>query len=151
MAEVNAFNKVEQLAGRKLSPGHHNVVKCAMIRMPDTYAALSVDDTVATGVILPAGAKIADVVIANGTNAASVTLNVGLRKASDGTVLDATALATTHALTTASGGAKVISGTKVAAGLDYALPYDCEVYFTAKGATTTANADLLVKVFYTAP
>lgn len=151
MAEVNSFNKDEQVAGRKMAPSYHNYVKCAFIRMPDSFSQLAIGDTVASGVFLPAGARIADVVIRNGTGTASSTLDVGLRKRSDGTVVDATALAALHPITTASGGAKVISGTKLAAGLDYALADDCEIYLTAKGAVLAANQDLQVLVFYTAP
>lgn len=150
MAEVNSFNKAEAIAGRKMPSGYNNTVKVATIRMPATYAQLAIDDTVATGVIIPAGARLLPPIVRNGTGTESSTLNIGLRKVSDGSVVDATALASLHAIATA-GVAMVTSGTKVAAGVDYTLADDCEVYLTAKGAVLAANQALQVDARYVAP
>jgi hypothetical protein len=150
MAEVNSFNKAEQVANRKMKPSYHGIVKCATIRMPVTYAQLAIDDTVATGVILPAGARLLAPFVRNGAGTASSTLNIGLRKKSDATVVDATALASLLAITSAAA-ASVATGTKIAAGVEYTLAEDCEVYLTAKGAVLAANQLLEINVLYVAP
>jgi hypothetical protein len=150
MAEVNSFNKAEQVAGRKLASAYRGNIQIATIRMPVTYAQLAIDDTAATGVIIPAGAKLMPPVVRNGAGTASSTLNIGLRKASDGTVVDATALAALLAITSAAV-TTVGTGTKIAGGVDYALADDCEVYLTAKGAVLAANQLLEINVSYVAP
>lgn len=150
MAEVNSFNKAEQVAGRKLTASYHNDIRVATIRMPVTYAQLAIDDTVATGVVLPAGARLMPPVVRNGAGTALSTLNIGLRKASDGTVVDATALAALLAITSAAV-TTVGTGTKIAGGVLYTLEDPCEVYLTAKGAVLAANQLLEINVPYVAP
>lgn len=151
MAEVNAMNVTERIAGRKMS-AVANRLMCKVIRMPAAYAEAAINDTVATGVILPAGARIQEVVVRNGTGTASSTIDIGLRlAASPYTVVSATALGAVHAIATASGGAKVISGAYVAAGVDYQVVADSEVYLTVKGAVLAANQALEVIISYITP
>lgn len=150
MAEVNSFNSAEQAAGRKLSSGQHNQVTRARIRMPVTYAQAAINDTVATKVVIPAGSHLLPPDVRNGTGTASCTLDIGLRKVSDGTVVDATALGAAVPIATAAV-TRVVSGTKIAGAVDYALAEDCEVFFTVKGAVLAANALLQVDVIYSSP
>jgi len=150
MAEVNSFNKAEQVAGRKLPSSYHSDERVVTIRMPVTYAQLAIDDTVATGMVIPAGARLMPPIVRNGAGTASSTLNIGLRKVSDGTVVDATALASLLAITSAAV-TTVGTGTKIAGGVLYTLTDDCEVYMTAKGAVLAANQLLEVNVRYIAP
>ncbi|MCC7462922.1 MAG: hypothetical protein IT480_10740 [Gammaproteobacteria bacterium] len=151
MAEVDSFNSQQQAAGKKLSAGWHNALRCAIVRMPVTFAAVPINDTVRTGLVIPRGSRLLSPIIRNSAGTASSTLDIGLRSARSGTVLDATALASAHAITTASGGVLVISGTKLAAGVNYEVAEDAEVYFTAKGAALAANQALEVVVRYLAP
>lgn len=151
MPEFNSLNITEKLAGRKLT-GVANKVSTKIVRMPVTYTQLAINDTVATGVIIPAGSRIVDVVVRNGTGTASSTINIGLRlAAAPFTVVSATALGSAHAITTANGGTKVISGALLAAGASSLVAADSEVYLTALGAVLAANQALEVAVSYLAP
>lgn len=151
MAEVNSLNVVEALAGRKMS-AVANKLSCKIMRMPATFAQLAIDDTVKTGIVLPAGSRVLDVQVRHGTGTASSTINIGLRlAASPFTVVDATALGSLHAITTATGGVKVITGTILAAGVDHQIANDSEVYITAKGAVFAANQAFELAVTYLAP
>ena len=151
MAEVDSFNSLQQATGKKLPAGWHNSPRRAVIRMPATFAAVSVNDTVRTGLVIPRGSRLLPSIVRNAAGTAASTHDIGLRSAQTGAVLDATALAAAHAISAASGGARVISGTKLAAGVDYTVPEDAEVYFTAKGAAMAANQALEVIVGYLAP
>lgn len=150
MAETSGFGKAENAAGRKLKPAYEGRMVGRFITTPATYSAQSVDDTMASGQFIPAGARVVGVKVGNGTGASSSTLNVGLRKR-DGTVVDATALASLNAITTAKAPTEVVSGTKLTAGQDYVLADDCEVYFTFKGATSSADQRISVLVMTIEP
>ena len=149
MAETNSSQAAKIAAGNKLPPCDHGKLHTAVITTPATFAQLAIDDTLAGGVFIPAGSRIVNARISNGAGTASSTLNVGLRKRSDGTVLSATAISSLIAITsattipTAAG-----NGAYIAAGVDQVLAYDAEVYCTAKGAVLAANQDVRVEIDY---
>lgn len=149
MAEVNSAQKAKIAAGTKLSTNEQGVIKHVTITTPATFAQLAIDDTMATGIIIPKGARILSAQKNHGTGTASSTANVGLRKR-DGTDVDATAICSVTALTTATTTpVECGNGTYIAAGVDQVLADDCEVYLTAKGAVLAANQDVRITIQYT--
>jgi hypothetical protein len=150
MAEVNSAQSAKIAAGTKLSTNEQGAVHCANITMPATYAQVAIADTVATGVYLPKGARILNVLKQHGTGTASSTLDVGLRKR-DGTVIDMDGICEVTALTTATTTAvECGNGALIDAGIDYVLADEAEIYFTARGAVIAANQDIRLSIFYTA-
>jgi hypothetical protein len=150
MAEVDSAQSTKIAAGTKLSTNEQGVVKQVTITTPATFAQLAIDDTMATGIFIPKGARILSAHKNHGTGTASSTMNVGLR-ARDGTVLDATAICSVTALTTATTTpVECGNGTYIAAGVDTTVSEDAEVYITAKGAVLAANQDVRLTIFYTA-
>jgi hypothetical protein len=138
-------------AGRKTDPADHNRVRVAVFQTAATYAAVASGDTIATGLVLAKGTRLlCPVTLSNATNAASVTLAVGLRDAVTKVAIDATAIMAATAITTAAT-AQVNTGTKLTAGQFYTLPQDAEIYATIGGATSTANAQIRVEISYVAP
>lgn len=147
MAEILGRAATEIAAGRKVlidTQGRHFV---AVVEMPATWTAAS-GDTVATGVVLPKGARLlAGVTVSNGTGTASQTLHVGIRNNNTKAVVDATAIVNAAAITTAAT-AQFNTGTKVTAGQRYVLAEDCEIYLTLNAATPTANQPIRVEIPY---
>lgn len=142
---LDSFNKAEIAAGRKLAPAYEGDVKTIVCRTPTTYAAQAVNEIWSTGMIVKDGSRLKGLRISFGTGAASSTLDVGLRNAATLVAVDATALAAAHAITTAAVN-DVVSGTKLTLGTDYIVPADCEIYATFKGATNTANQQIVLYV-----
>jgi hypothetical protein len=139
------------VAGRKTDPTDQNRVRVAVFQTAATYAAVPSGDTIATGLVLQKGTRLlCPVTLSNATNAASVTLAVGLRDAVTKVAIDATAIMAATAITTAAT-AQVNTGTKLTAGQFYTLPQDAEIYATIGGATSTANAQIRVEISYVAP
>lgn len=150
MAEVNSLQAANVAAKTKNRSGDHNRLRSAVITMPATWSA-SNGDTVATKQVLPPQARVVDVVVSNGTGAASSTVSVGYRKAKDGTSAVAAGLASAVAITTAAT-ARPVNGTLIQNGLDGLMPaYETELYLTFGGANPTANQALKVIVTYIAP
>jgi hypothetical protein len=110
---------------------------------PTTYAAQAVNELFdlfilpKSTLILPFG------VLENATNAASVTLAIGLRSLATGTVVSATQLLAATAITTAAR-TTINSGAAFTAGVGYICTEDMIVYATFAGATSTANAQISV-------
>jgi hypothetical protein len=150
MAEVLGRAATEIAAGRKVLFDTQGRTSLAVCEMPTTWTAAA-SDTVATGVVIPKGARLlAPVTIANGTGTASQTLSVGLRNNLTKDAVDATALAATAAITTAAC-LQFNTGTKLTAGQRYVLVEDCEVYFTFSAHTPTANQAIRVEIPYMTP
>jgi hypothetical protein len=137
--------------GQKVNPTNQNRVRVAVFEMPATYAAPANGDTFATGIVLAKGTRLlCPVTVSGATNAASVTLSVGLRDATTKVAVDATAIVNALAVTTAAT-AQVNTGTKLTGGQFYTLPQDCEIYGTWGGATPNANVQTRVEISYVAP
>lgn len=149
MAEVNSAQSAKIAAGTKLSTNEQGVIKHVTITTPATFPQLAIDDTMATGIIIPKGARILSAQKNHGTGTVASTANVGLRKR-DGTVVDATAICSLTELATATTiPVECGNGTYIAAGVDKVLADDCEVYLTAKGAALAANQDVRLTIKYT--
>lgn len=147
MPEINNRSAAEFAAGRKVLTDTHGDGNRIVVEMPTTWTAAS-GDTVATGLVLPQGARLlAPVTVSNGTGTASQTLHVGIRNNRTKAVVDATAIVNAAAITTA-GTAQVNTGTKITAGQRYVMPEDMEVYMTLNAATPTANQLIRVELEY---
>lgn len=147
MAEVNGRGAAELAAGRKILFDSQGKSFVAVAETPAAYTAAN-GDTMGSGLVIKKGARLlSGVTISNGTNAASVTLAVGLRDPITKVAIDATAIAAATAVTTAAT-AQVNTGTKITAGQRYVLPQDAEIYFTFGGATPNANVAIRVEVPY---
>lgn len=149
MAEVNSRQAAKIALGQKLSNNEAGRLRTVVIQTPATFTQLAIDDTLAGGVYIPKGARIVNARISNGTGTASSTLNVGLRKRSDGTVISSTAITSLIAITTATTTPTAAgNGTYIAGGVAQTLADDAEVYCTAKGAVLAANQLVRVEVDY---
>ena len=149
MAEINSLQAANRAAGVANRAGDHGNLRVAVVSMPAAWSAAN-GDTVATGVVLPAGARPRFPNVSTAAGAASSTLSVGLRNARTGVVLSATALVDAQAITSAAN-AMVVTGSAIRNGADYVLPVDAEVYLTFGGANPTANQAIRVEVPYLAP
>lgn len=117
-------------------------VKVFVFQTPATYAAQAVNEIFRMGVI-PAGSRILPTgALECAAGAASSTLSIGLRRASDLSVISATQIASAVNLTAA--GVKDINNGAGFAGTGYVAPVDMEVYGTFTGATNTANQQITV-------
>lgn len=149
MAEVNSRQAAKIALGQKLNNAEAGRLRTVVVQTPAVFAQLAINDTLAGGVYIPAGARVVACRVNNGTGTASSTINIGLRKRKDGTVLSATAIGSAIAITTATttpvNGA---NGAYVAGGVDQVLTDDAEVYLTALGAVLAANQLLRVEVDY---
>lgn len=124
-----------------------NNIKSFFVNTPATYAAQAIGQVFDFGVI-PAGSRIlpkAELSCAAG--AASSTIDIGIKKASDGTVILANGLAVGIALTTA-GIKDANNGTLLALGTGYITTEDVIIYGTFQGAANTANQQIAVTLSY---
>ena len=152
MAEINSAQAAKTAVGTKLSTNENGNIRCVVITTPATFAQLAIDDTIAGGVFIPKGARILGAKVQNGTGTAASTINVGLRKRSDGTVISATAISSLIAITTATTTpTEAGNGAYLAAGVDQVLANDAEVYITAKGAVLAANQDVCIAIEFVGP
>jgi hypothetical protein len=120
-----------------------NSEKLFIGQTPTTYIAQTVAE-IFDLFIIPAGCRVLPTgVLENATNAASVTLSIGMRSLATGTVLSATQLLAATAITTAAR-APINSGAAFTAGTGFITTEDMVVYATFGGATSTANAQITV-------
>lgn len=149
MSEINSRQAAKIALGQKLSNSEAGRLRTVIVQTPAVFAQLAIDDTVAGGAFIPAGCRVVNARVQNGTGTASSTLNVGLRKRKDGTVISATAISSLIAITTATTTPTAAgNGTYIAGGVDQVLADDAEIYLTAKGAVLAANQLVRVEVDY---
>lgn len=151
MAEINS-QQVAKLASTpvvKLQTNElHGRQRMLFAKLPATYSALNINDTVYLG-DLPGNARIVGVDVSNAAGTASQTLDIGLRSAT-GTVISATGVVTGVDTATAGFKAAALNGALVANGLDYTTPAGAvtQVYGTVKGAASPANQSVSVVIKY---
>lgn len=149
MAEINSRQAAKIAAGNKLLNSEAGRDRTVVVQTPAVFSQLAIDDTIAGGVFIPKGSRIMAARVSNSTGTASSTINIGLRKRSDGTVLSATAIGSLIAITTATTtSTNAGNGAYIAGGVDQVLSDDAEVYITAKGAVLAANQLVRVEVDY---
>lgn len=125
--------------------------KVVVITSPAT-AAWANGDTIASPHVIPKGSRI----LSNGyVNCAdmgtSIVLNVGLRKVSDGTAIDADGIAVNVDVATAAVRAILNNGALVVDGAEYITTEDSYLYATLSGGTPTANAQIKIEVPFLFP
>jgi len=152
MAEINSqqVTKATSVPVVKLNPTEkHGRVREMFAKLPATYSALNIADTVYLGNI-PGNARIVGAKVSNAAGTASSTLGVGLRTQA-GTVIAALGLFSGVDIAAAGDKYVPLNGTLVANGLDYTTPSGAEtqVYATIAGAATGANQSISVIIFYT--
>lgn len=149
MAEINSRQAAKVAAGSKLLNSEAGRLRTAIVQTPAVFAQLAINDTIAGGSFIPKGSRIVNSRVNNGTGTAASTINVGLRKRSDGTVLSATAISSAIAITTATTAPTAAgNGAYIAGGVDQVLTDDAEIYITATGAVLAANQLVRVEVDY---
>lgn len=149
MPEFNSRQKAGQLTFVKTPPTDYGKIQVAVATTP-TAAAYAQNDTFATGIFLPKGARILRSGRAShGAFGASTTLDVGIR-ALDGTVIDVDGIA--DGLDIAAAGIKELDGGSLfAAGVGYVTTQECEVYATFLTANPTDNAQMELEIHWVGP
>ena len=149
MPEINSRQAVKTAANSMLANHEAGRRRTVVIQTPAAFSAMAINDTLAGGQFIPKGSRLCGCRISNSTGTAASTVNIGLRKRVGGAVIDATAIASAIAITTATTlPTNGLNGTKVAGGVDYVTADDAEVYVTALGAVLAANQLLLIEVDY---
>lgn len=155
MAEVlsrEATRVASPANGGKLRAASSSHASASVITGPDVVTWTN-GDTCGNRDTIPAGSRIIGAFVSNAAMGASVTLDVGLRAAtndgSTGTAVDADGIVAALSVSSASS-VFAGNGALVAAGTDYVTTAHTEPYFTLAGGTPTANADIRVTVLYIA-
>lgn len=149
MAEINSRQAARIAAGNKVLNADAGRLRTVVVQTPATFAQLAINDTIAGGVFIPKGSRVVNARVSNAAGTASSTINVGLRKRADNTVLSATAISSAIAISSATTTPTAAgNGAYLAAGVDNVLTDDAEVYVTATGAVLAANQLVRIEVDY---
>lgn len=134
----------------KGAPYDHGKISVAVATTP-AAAAWAQNDTWNTGIIIPKGSRILrSGRLSHGAFGAAVTMHVGVRAASDGTVVDVDGIAAS--LDVAAAGVKELDGgSAFVAGAAYVATQDLEVYCTLNAANPTDNAQAEVEIHWLGP
>lgn len=148
MAEVKSTQTTAIAAGYKVLPSADGGRKRLFYaRYAAPAATQAIGDTIYLG-DLPKGARICkDWLVNCSTGTATCTLHIGLRKKSDGTVIDADGIAVSVEAATA-GYKDANTGALVAAGEEYVTTEAVEVYATINVAVLAASQKLTVEGSY---
>lgn len=148
MPEFQSRQSAKIALGQKLNANENGRERTVVIQSPVTHAILN-GDTVASGVIIPAGARFtADSLVRCAALGASVTMSIGIRDPITKVAIDATAIASALAVATAQAGLAANNGTKMTNGQEYVTTQDVEPYLTFGGANLTANTQFVAEVRY---
>jgi hypothetical protein len=150
MAEINS-RQITALAATpkmKASPFDHGKVSVLIATTP-AAAAWAQNDTFVIGT-LPKGSRVLRTSkVYHGAFGASVTMDVGVRAADTGTVIDADGLAA--ALNVAAAGVKDINGGALSSAVNgYVTTADVVVYATLAGANPTDDIQAEFELHYVA-
>lgn len=146
-----------QLAGReatppvKTAPYDDGRIHVAVATTP-AVAAWAQNDTWNTGIKIPKGARILrSGVLSHAAFGSSVTCDVGIRAASDGTVIDVDGIA--DGLDIAAAGHKALySGSLFTGGIDDGvMTQEVEVYVSLLSANPTDNAQAEIEIHWVGP
>jgi hypothetical protein len=123
----------------------HPVIACATT---PAAAAWAQNDTWSTGIIIPKGSRILrSGRLSHGAFGSSVTMDVGIRDAVLGTVVDVDGIA--DGLDVAAAGVKELDGGSLfAAGVSYRTTADVEVYVTLLAANPTDDIQAEVEIHF---
>jgi hypothetical protein len=148
MAEVNTTQAAKLVARTKLAPHEsHGRVRILASKMPAVFAQLAVNDTILIGRIPVNSRILSRALVGCSAGTASSTMDIGLRKSRDGTVIDADGIAAS--VNTAAAGQKdANTGALIASGAEYVTTEEVEVYATVTGAVLAANQVLKFEIPY---
>lgn len=152
MAEIVSKQAAKVAAGTKDLPPKMGggSLRVVTITSPDT-AAWAQNDTCASPIKIPKGSRVLGAIVSCADMGTAITLDVGLRKASDATVIDADGIVAALDVATAAVSAFNASGALVKDGVESITAYDSNAYFTLAGGTPTANAQIRVDVLVVMP
>ena len=151
MAEQASKQAAKVTAGTKLTGADFGKATFVVITSPDTVTWAN-GDTIASPVIIPKGSRILPHGYASHADmGTSITLDVGLRKVSDGTAVDADGIAAAVDVATAAARSVLSNGALVKDGVEYVTTVDTYLYATLAGGTPTANAQICVTVPFLMP
>lgn len=148
MAEINSVQAAKIAANLKLLPNEsHGRERILYAHTPAAYIAQNINDTIVLGRV-PVNSRFSSggwLTCAAG--AATSTIDIGVRDAKTGVVLNAAGIASGLALTTA---AKLAAdnGAYYASAAEYVTDREVEVYATFKGAANTANQAIKFEIPY---
>lgn len=148
MAEVKSTQTTAIAAGYKVLPSADGGRKRLFYaRFVNGASTLATNDTIYLG-DLPKGARICkDWIVNCAAGTASSTLDIGLRAADDGTVIDADGIAAS--VNTAAAGYKdANTGALIAAGAEYVTTEAVQVYATVTGAVFAASQAITIEGSY---
>ncbi|WP_439606863.1 hypothetical protein [Hydrogenophaga sp.] len=150
MAEILSRQKTTIAAGSKVLNSVHGTPKCLVFTSP-AVAAWAQNDTFASGLKVPAGSRFLNACsVSHGAMATSVTVDVGIRGFTSGTVIDVDGIA--DAVSVAAAGRTALNnGSLMVDGLDSVTTEDAEVYVTVEGANPTDNIQMRFEIWYLPP
>lgn len=149
MPEFASRQKTNLASRIKIPPTDYGKIQVAVATTPAT-AAYAQNDTIGTGIYIPAGSRILrSGRLSHSAFGASTTMDVGIR-AMDGTVIDVDGIA--DGLDVAAAGVKELDGGSLfAAGVAYTTTQDVEVYATLLTANPTDNAQAEFEIHWVGP
>lgn len=148
MAEILSKQAALVAANKKLQNAQdQGRERQQLLIAPTVMSAMAIGDTMGTGVLIPAGSRLRSALLSVAAGSGSQTFNVGIRNFLTKVVIDATAIGSAVAVTSAAT-VSVFNGTKVTGGVDYVTDQDVEVYITNAGATGPANHAFVLWVSY---
>lgn len=125
--------------------------RCVVITSPTTVTWAQ-GDSMVSPIKIPKGSRpLCDSFASFADMGTSITLDVGLRKVSDGTEYDYNGIAAALDVATAAGQAALNNGALVAAGVEHVLTEDCYLYCVLNGGVPTANAQIRVEASFMFP
>lgn len=152
MAEFDSrqLTNAEATPRVKAGPFDHGQISVRVATTPAT-AAWAQNDTWNTGIVIPKGSRILrSGRLSHAAFGSSVTCDVGIRAADDGTVIDVDGIA--DGLDIAAAGTKDMdNGSRFAAGVAYTTTEDVEVYVSLLSANPTDDAQAEIEVHFLAP
>ena len=133
--------------GSKMKAASSAGVRASVITGPAT-AAWAQNDTWSTGIRIPKGSRILrSGRLSHAAFGAGTTLDVGIRGADSGTVIDVDGIA--DGLDIAAAGVKELDGGSLfAAGVAYTTTEDVEVYASLLTANPTDNAQMELEIHF---
>jgi hypothetical protein len=150
MAEVNTSQGAKLVANQKLMP-HESFGRIRILasKMAAVHAGAAVNDTIFIG-RLPVNSRIlTDGIVGCAAGNAGALLDIGLRSARTGVVIDADGIAVGIDIV-AAGTKDAINGALIANGAEYVTTEEVDVYATVRVAALAANQALKVELPYVA-
>lgn len=133
----------------KAAPYDHGQINVLVATTPAT-AAWAQNDTFKVGTLLKGSRILRTSHFYHGAFGASVTLDLGVRAASDGTVIDADGLCAAIDVS-AAGIDQVKNGALLKAVNGYVTTQDVDIYATLAGANPTDDVQAEFEIYYLAP